>query len=69
MHATKQLSIDFDAGMLISGSPVVTMTTDGTLAGDAAFIAELEKERKGLESDLSSFEYMPMAKIAITYRF
>lgn len=69
MHATKQLSIDFDAGMLISSSPVVTMTTDGTLVNDVAFKAELEKERKSLENDLSSFEYLPMAKISITYKF
>ena len=69
MHATKQLSIDFDAGMLIGSAPVVTMTTSGTLVGDATFKAALEKERKGLEGDLSSFRYLPMAKIALTYKF
>jgi hypothetical protein len=69
MHATKQLFIDFDAGMLIGSAPDVTMTTSGTLVADATFIAELEKERKSLEDDLSSFKYMPMAKISLTYKF
>ena len=69
MHAMKQLSIDFDVGMLIGSAPVVTMTADGSLKSDAEFVAELEKERKSLEGDLSSFKYMPMAKIALTYKF
>ena len=67
MHATKQLSIDFDAGMLIGSAPVVTMTT--TLDPGGTFEADLEEERKGLEGDLSSFRYLPMAKIALTYKF
>ena len=69
MHAMKQLSIDFDVGMLIGSAPVVTMTADGSLKSDAEFVAELEKERKSLEGDLSSFKYLPMAKIALTYKF
>jgi len=71
MYAMKQLSIDVDLGMLIGSAPVVTITADGTLAtaDDAGFVAELEKERKSLEGDLSSFKYMPMAKIALTYKF
>jgi hypothetical protein len=69
MHAMKQLSIDFDAGMLIGSAPVVTMTADGALKSDTTFVAELEKERKSLEGDLSSFKYLPMAKIALTYKF
>lgn len=69
MFATERLSIDFDAGLLIGSAPGVTMTADGTLANDSAFMAELEAERKSLEGDLSSFKYMPMAKIALTYKF
>ena len=69
MHATKQLSIDFDAGMLIGSAPVVTMTTSGGTLDSDTFEADLEEERKGLEGDLSSFRYLPMAKIALTYKF
>ena len=69
MHAMEQLSIDVDVGMLIGSAPVVTITADGILKSDAGFVAELEKERKSLEGDLSFFKYMPMAKIALTYKF
>jgi hypothetical protein len=69
MHATENLSFDFDAGMLITNSPAVTMTADGSAAADATFQEDLEKQRKSLEDSLSSFEYMPMAKVSLTYRF
>jgi hypothetical protein len=63
------LSFDFDAVMLITNSPAVTMTADGSAAADATFQEDLEKQRKSLEDSLSSFEYMPMAKVSLTYRF
>lgn len=69
MHATDRLSIDFDAGMLFGSAPTVTMTADGSLANDPTFQADLEAERKSLEGSLKEFQYMPMAKISMTYRF
>jgi hypothetical protein len=69
MHTTKQLFIDFDLGMLIGSAPEVIITADGSLSSNTAFKADLDKERKSLEDDLSSFKYLPMAKIALTYKF
>jgi len=67
--STENFALGIEGGVLFQGSPKVTMTADGTSANDPAFQAELEAERKKAEDELSDFEYLPVAKITLSYRF
>ena len=42
--------------MLWQGEPLVSLTSDGTLANDPLFMAELEAERLELETEFDDFK-------------
>lgn len=66
---TSNWSFFFDLGVLFQGSPNVTYTANGPLAGNPTFQAELEKERRELEDDIDEYEYYPVLSIGVTYKF
>jgi hypothetical protein len=60
----------FDAGAMFQGSPKVNrLTASGPIATNAAFQAELLKERAEIEDDISNFKVYPIVQLAIGFRF
>lgn len=62
-------SIAVDSGIVFQGSPNVELSTDGLLAGNAAFLANLTREAENLEDDLDEFEFYPVVSVGFAYRF
>lgn len=63
-------TLGFEAGVLFQGSPRIDLTsTGGTLSGNAAFQAELAKERQQAEDDADQFKFWPVIQIHFLYRF
>ncbi len=59
-----------DAGAMFQGSPEVTeLQATGSLANNAAFIAELERERQEVEEDISGFKVYPVLQLSLSYLF
>ena len=58
-----------DLGVIFQGSPSADFSTNGTLANDANFLANLAEEEKNLEDELENFQYYPVIAIGISYRF
>jgi hypothetical protein len=67
----KRGSVGFVAeiGAMFHGSPAVSLEANGPIATDAEFQAELERERKDVEDDLSDFKVYPVVALGISYRF
>lgn len=65
----KRWSFVFDLGAAFQGSPDVTLTADGPISTDAAFQADLEKERKDMEDDIDQFKIYPVIAIGVSYKF
>ena len=63
------LSFNFDLGFMFQGSPKVSVSTNGTLSSNAAFLADLEREKNDLEGDLDDFDIYPVIAFGITYKF
>jgi len=68
-RAFNKVGINLDLGVLWQDSPIVTMTADGTLAGDPTFDAALEMERLALESDLDDFKVYPVISLGFAVNF
>lgn len=63
------LSFKFRAGLFYMGKPDVTLRSTGTLAGNAAFQAELAREEANIEDDLEILGFYPAVTLGFTYRF
>ena len=61
--------IDLEAGAYFQGKPRVSLTSDGTLAGDPAYQASQEKERQDLQRSLRHTETWPVVAIGVGFRF
>jgi len=65
-----RLSFMLDLGVFYTGSPDVTLDgTTGDPQVDAAFSAELERERQALEDAVSSYRVYPVLSLGLAYRF
>ncbi len=66
----KGWGIALDLGVLFQGSPTISsLTATGPLAGNAAFLADLEKEKQEIEDDIDSYRYYPVVSVIATYKF
>lgn len=63
------VELNLEAGAYLQGKPKVTLTSNGTLASDPTYQAEMEKERRNIEEDLSDFETYPAVSIGLRYKF
>lgn len=62
--------VGFDVGMVMMGSPTLTLTPEGgTLAADPAFQEDIEAEEQSAQEDLDDFENYPVIAFGITYQF
>ncbi len=66
--ASGNWTVSFDVGVLFQGSPSVDeLTASGDLAGNAAFIADLEKEKAEIEDEMEPFQYYPVLALTVSY--
>ncbi len=68
-RAFDKVGISLDLGLLWQDSPIVTITSDGTLAGDPTFEAALEMERQELENALEDFKLYPVISLGFAVNF
>lgn len=64
-----KVGLNLDIGVLFQGDPTVTLTSDGLLADDPAFIDALENERVELEDEVDKFKVYPVASLTFNVRF
>ncbi len=64
-----RLGLSFDFGVLWQGEPVVTLTSDGALATNETFLAQLEVERQELADELKDAKAYPVVSIGFNFNF
>ena len=69
-----RFGIALDFGVLWQGDPVVTLTSDGSLASDSGpvgdqFRAALELERQQLENEVEDFKAYPVVSLGFNFNF
>ena len=69
-----KVGLNLDFGVLWQGEPLVSLTSDGTLANDPTIIgdtfrAELEAERLELETEFEDFKAWPVVSVGFTFNF
>lgn len=62
-------SVRLDAGVKFGGEPSVSIDGNGTLTGDPAFEADLDREAKKIEDDLQILRFYPVVSLGVSYRF
>lgn len=62
-------SFAIDLGVMFQGSPDVSLSANGTLATNAAFLAEIAREEDNLQSEIEEYKYYPVISIGVTYKF
>lgn len=64
------LAFTLEAGVLFQGAVrIKEFTSTGTLANDAAFRADLERERRSLQDDVDDYKVYPILQAGLKYRF
>lgn len=67
---TKGLKFGIDAGVMFQGKPVAqNLAATGSLASNAAFQTELEKERQKVNRDMEDYRYYPVVQLSLFYAF
>jgi hypothetical protein len=65
----KGIGLSLDFGVIFTGAPTVDIIATGALRNNPQFIADVAREKAETEKDLESFEFYPVAKISLFYRF
>jgi len=68
-EADEDWSFLVDIGVMFQGSPNVDLSVDGTLANNAAFLADLGREEDNLEDEVEELQFYPVVSIGAAYRF
>lgn len=68
-HSNNRITFRFLAGAVLGEEPKVTLTSDGSLATQAAYQTQLEIERRELEQDVSDAKTWPVLQLGLSYRF
>ena len=64
-----KVGMNLDFGVLLQGSPQVSIGTDGLLSGDPTFEASLEAERAELENELDDYKAWPVVSLGFVFNF
>ncbi|MEM9334318.1 MAG: hypothetical protein AAGA33_05655, partial [Pseudomonadota bacterium] len=64
-----RVGLIFDIGVLWQGDPEVSVTADGPIAGQQAFLDSLEAERQELEDEISDFKAWPVVSLGFVVNF
>lgn len=60
----------FDIGLMFHSAPEFSLTSDGSLADNAFFQRELQKEEQEIDDDVvSKIRYYPVITLGLAYRF
>ena len=65
----KRWGFMFDLGVAFTGPADLDFSASGPRAADAAFLADLERERQDVEDDLDNFKFFPVIAVRFFYRF
>jgi len=68
-YGTSPINFRAFLGVQVSGSPEVKLSSNGTLANDPAFQANLREEEAEIEDDADMIKMWPVAQVSLTYRF
>lgn len=63
------VAVNFELGAYFQGHPDVTLTSNGTLAGNPAYQDQLEQERQKLRHDLDKLSTWPVVAVGVRYNF
>lgn len=69
MAPNKKWGFYCDFGVAFTDSPDVSLTSNGTLASDPTFQANLAKEKQEIEDDMEPFKFYPVLSLGIYFRF
>ncbi|HLF09706.1 MAG TPA: hypothetical protein VJA26_00700 [Gammaproteobacteria bacterium] len=61
--------MSFDIGVVSQGAPQVTLTGNGTVAGDPSFQADIQAEAVELADSLDDFDLVPYLTLGFVFRF
>jgi len=64
-----RLGLSLDFGVLWQGEPTVSMTADGLLGSDPAFLADLNAEIAELQNEVDSLKAYPVISIGVNFNF
>lgn len=64
-----RFGIALDFGVLWQGDPIVTLTSDGTLANDPLFMDTLESERQQLQNEVEDYKAYPVVSLGFNFNF
>ncbi len=67
--ADERVLLAFGAGVLFQGEPEVSLSANGSLAGDPALEAALRREERDIEDDLEFLGFYPVLSLSLTFRF
>jgi hypothetical protein len=63
------LALGIEAGVMLQGSPKVSVSSSGSLANNSEFQADLEAERADKEDQARDYKLWPVLQLHILYRF
>lgn len=64
-----RLGLSLDFGVLLQGDPNVTLTADGLLGSNPAFLADLEAERLELLNEVEDLKAYPVISLGFNFNF
>ena len=67
--STGPVYVNLEAGAYFQGHPHVTLTSNGSLAGNPAYQDQLEQERQKLEHDIDDAKTWPVVSLGVRYQF
>ena len=65
----EKMGLNVDLGVLVQGSPKVSLAANGSLANDPGFMAALEDERRQLEEEVDKLKVYPVVSLALNFSF
>lgn len=61
-----RLGVSLDLGVVLQGSPQVSLVATGIVTSDPTFVQELNREIQELENDISGFKYYPVIALGLS---
>ncbi len=58
-----------DLGVAFTGTPEVTLRSNGALAGDPTFQANLAEEQNDIQNKIEDYRFYPVLSLSLYYRF
>ena len=66
---TRRFGVALDFGLVGQGTPLVSLSADGTLTGNPIFEASLAAEEAELQDSLNDLDVLPFVTLGIVFRF